>query len=155
MLRTPVDILIPDRTIDEVRDLARTRHGRWWRKGLILRVKGDRVRARIQELSRSSQAPTLLGRIVPAPNGTRVVGNIRWTIQLAWLAVWGLGLPTLLGVGLAFLHNGDVPGGLFLVAFSPFFGWMAVSSALHLRVEREYETTRLTNEIRHTFAQGR
>jgi hypothetical protein len=155
VLRTTVDLLIPGRPINEVRDLARTRSVGWYRKGLIVRVKGDRIRARINERSRYSQTPTLVGRLIPTTAGTRVVGTIRWTLQLANLAIWGVGFLLCLVFGLYLLRDGRVLDGLILVVFSLFFGGLAVFFGWILRVEREHETTRLTDEIRRTFARRR
>lgn len=155
MLRTPVDVLVPGRPIDEVRNLARTRHGSLWQRGLIIRVKGDQVRARINERHRYSQTPTLVGRLVAGTDGTRIVGTIRWTVQLINLATWSLGFLICLVVGLALMRDGRGLEGLILVVVSLFFGGLAVLFSLFLRVEREHETTRLTDEIRRTFAQRR
>lgn len=135
--------------------MAQSRRGSWWRRGLILRVKGDRLRARINERSRYSQTPTLVGRLVPAADGTRVVGTIRWTQQLFNLALWPTGAVACAVAGVALVRDGDVLDAFLIGLFAVFFAGLSVLFASILQSERESETQRLAEEIRRTFARRR
>jgi hypothetical protein len=135
--------------------MAQSRRGSWWSKGLMLRVKGDRLKARINERSRYSQTPTLVGRLVPAADGTHVVGTIRWTQQLFNLALWPTGAVACAVAGIALLRDGDVLDALLIGLFAVLFAGLSVLFVSIFRSERESETKRLAEEIRRTFAQRR
>lgn len=135
--------------------MAQTRRGSWWHKGLVLRVTGDRIRARINERSRYSQTPTLVGRLVAAPDGTRVVGTIRWTLQLVNIVFMAGACLLCLWFGLDVLRSDDEVTGLLLVVFGLFFGALSGVFVYFFHAEREHETARLAEEIRLTFAKRR
>jgi len=118
----------------------------------MLRVRGDRMRARINERSQYSQTPTLVGRLVPAADGTRVVGSIRWTQQLFMLVLLPVGALLCAGAGLDLLGNGDLWGALLFGVFTLFFAALAGAHVATFRREREHETERIAQEIRRTFA---
>lgn len=88
---TPFEILIPGRPTAEVSDLARTRSVRRYARGLHVRTNADRITARINEMSRSSVAPTMKGRLLQASDGSVIVGRIHWAALVLGTVISGIG----------------------------------------------------------------
>jgi len=149
--RSDFDLLIPGRRPAELRNLTKTGRG-WLSRGLYIRISDDRIKARYNEVSQSSVAPTMKGQLVHEEQGTRVLGRIRWT---------GLVLSPVIAaaaaVGLVFLSVEGIVGhdpvsaiitGLATIGF-------ALLAVLGFRTQdaaREDEESRLRHELLRAFA---
>jgi hypothetical protein len=151
--RTPFEVVLPGRTPAEVRNLCRARGGGWLRKGLHVRISGDRVLARFNEFSKyAPSVPLLRGRLMDDPQGTRIVGRLQWTAQLGALAA--LGLSVVAGVGAlgATVAQRD-PAGILVALVA--IGVLGAAFAFHLAGhgnERVEETRRLHEGLQSLFA---
>jgi hypothetical protein len=112
----------------------------------------DHIRARYNEASRSSVAPTMKGRLVHEEQGTRVRGRIRWTVLVlspvvAAAAAVGFAFPSVEGIA---GHDSvsDIFTGLATLGFAS----LAVLGFRTQDVAREDEESRLRHELLRTFA---
>lgn len=149
--KSSFELLVPHRSLTQLADAARRNGGRRTKVGLIVRVRDDRLRARYNELSRTSTAPLLKGRLVPETEGTRVIGNIQWTtVMAAPFATLGVGLALLGGGGMTFMSGQTLFAFLFILGF---LGFMC-ATVLQFRGEgasRQFEEDRLRKELLAVF----
>lgn len=145
------DLLIPGRRPAELRNLTKRGPG-WLSQGLYIRISDDRITARYNEVSRTSVAPTMKGRLIHDEDGTRVLGRIRWTVLVlspvvAAAAAVGFVLLSIEGIA---GHN-SVPAiltGLATLGFAS----LAVLGIRTQGASREDEESRLRRELLTTFA---
>ena len=145
------DLLIPGRRTAELRNLTKRGSG-WLSQGLYIRISDDRITARYNEVSRTSVAPTMKGRLVHDEDGTRVLGHIRWMVLVLSPVV-----ATAAAVGLAFLSVEWIAGHDFVPAIFTGLGTLGFASLAVLEfrtqsVSREDEESRLRRELLTTFA---
>lgn len=80
--KTPFELVLDGRSPTQLATEARAKSAGWFSVGLRVRVRGDRLRARYNELSRYSVAPLLKAKLVPTATGLVVRGHIYWTVLL-------------------------------------------------------------------------
>ena len=149
--RSDFDLLIPGRRTAELRNLTNRGPG-WLSRGLYIRISDDRITARYNEVSRTSVAPTMKGRLVHDEDGTRVLGRIRWTVLVLSPVV-----AAAAAVGFAFLSVMGIAGhdpvsAIFTGLGTLGFASLAVFQFRTQGVSREDEESRLRRELLRTFA---
>src|SRR6266508_296813 len=70
------ELFVPHRTVAELAEIVRTNGGSVFRTGLLVRIRGDRMKARANRGGRSSTPATLTGRLVAEAGGTRITGRM-------------------------------------------------------------------------------
>jgi hypothetical protein len=141
------ELVIPNRTPAQIATAAREQGGSRMRVGLILRVQEDRIRARYNEMSRSSTAPLLKGRLVSEEAGTRIIGDIQWTnVVVGPFATLCVALGALAGGSVLIAGGNRLVGAVFLV-ICLFFLFLTVIGFRGDGVGRNYEQDRLRKEL--------
>ena len=99
----------------EVEQYVATHRKRWWQaRPLIIKVRGDRIKAS-RPGSRSSQPPVLRGTVSPGPGGAVVEGTLRWGAAAGIHAIFLLVALMFAGIAGAAIADDSAPG--WLVAF--------------------------------------
>jgi hypothetical protein len=149
--RSEFDLLIPGRRPAELGNLTERGPG-WLSQGLYIRISDDRITARYNEVSRTSVAPTMKGRLIHDEAGTRVLGRIRWTVLVLSPLV-----EAAAAVGFAFLSVEGIAGhdsvpAIFTGLATLGFASLAVLGIRTQSASREDEESRLRRELLTTFA---
>lgn len=149
--RSDFDLLIPGRRPADLQNLTKTGPG-WLSRGFYIRISNDHITARYNEVSRTSVAPTMKGRLVHEERGTRVLGRIRWTVLVLSPVV-----AAVAAVGFAFLSVEGIAGNDPVSAIITGLGTLGFASlaVLGFRTQdaaREDEESRLRHELLRTFA---
>ena len=147
-------MLIPNRRLHEFGHLARTRARRGFQRGLHVRVRGDRLNARIYEASRNSTAPMLKTRLREEPDGTRLVGHVDW----AYVELQPFIMATIALMGVAGVTVGRVSRQWVIIVvgllFALGFSCLAVTTFRGKSATKAFEERRLRQELVEMF-QGR
>ncbi|WP_157557589.1 hypothetical protein [Intrasporangium oryzae] len=140
------EMVIPQCTPSRLAEVARDRGGGWLKVGLIVRVRGGRIRARYNEMSRGSSAPLLKGDLVQESAGTRIVGEIQWTNVVAPPLVLSVVSFVSLVIGAAICGD-DRSLGIFFLLSGAAFGAFVVFEFRGEGSQRAFEERRLREEL--------
>ena len=146
-----LDLLIPGRRPAELRNLAKTGPG-WLSHGFYIRISDDHITARYNEVSRSSVAPTMKGRLVQEGHGTRVLGRIRWTVLVLSPVVGAAATVGFALLSVEGIAGHDPVSAIFTGLATIGFASLAVLQFRTQESAREDEESRLRDELLRTFA---
>lgn len=108
------ELLVRDRSPEQVAAALRAGGAPFYRSGLHVRVRGDRIRARCTSGGKYDMPPVLRGRLEGAPAGTRILGRLRWWSSTLFLGI--LWFTAALCVGIAVLAGRTgAPGGVVAI----------------------------------------
>lgn len=82
MWKTPFDAYLDGRSPSQLAVDGRVKSAGWFNRGLRVSIKGTRLRARYNEMSRHSVAPLLKAELRAVGDGTAVSGHIYWTVLI-------------------------------------------------------------------------
>ena len=141
------DLLIPNRRLHEMEQLARTRTRSGFRKGLRVRVRGESLTARIYEASRTSTAPSLNARMQDEANGLRVTGQVDWSyVEMLPYIMATIALFAVVIVGMS-IADGQWLIVTVALLFVAGFSYLSVATFRGKANTKSYETVRLQDEL--------
>jgi len=145
--RSPFEVELGEVSPIEVLQRARDA-GRWRLKGLRVRVRGEKIRARYVE-GDASAASLLVARPVQRGGSTYLVGEMHWAAMFVTVFIKGIA-PALFGIGLVVWGLVDqtwqvVAIGAFLAAT---LGWMSIDMLKTPREDQAGEEALIRQALR-------
>ncbi len=142
------DLLLPGRTVEDVRAAATSNGRPFYRSGLHVRVHRDRIRARYAAGGKYDFPPVLRGHLVEESGGTRIVGRMRWWTSKTFHGIFWFVAALMVVVAVTAGRSGAPTGVVAVCGVTAFvFALIALLSLLLGALAGDRDRTRLSDAL--------